>query len=143
MTATTAHLPAASGDFIVRQILIIPIRLIVIPTSILALVLHESFGTTAYRRFASLGDITYSSYLIHFPMQLFIAVFVVCDRKRSTYFSIRTSNDDLLCRASRPVFVVLSTVRNADAEVREVDVVAYSASRFRRCLTIDRTLDPL
>jgi peptidoglycan/LPS O-acetylase OafA/YrhL len=80
LTAMVAPLPAAVNDVVARsmkQILLIPIRLVVMPASILALVLHESLGARIYKRFSSLGDITYSSYLIHFPMQLFIAIFVI------------------------------------------------------------------
>jgi len=73
-------LPSVLGSTILKsakQILIIPVRLVFIPASILALVLSEGLGAKAYEKFAVIGDITYSSYLIHFPLQLFIAIYVV------------------------------------------------------------------
>jgi peptidoglycan/LPS O-acetylase OafA/YrhL len=44
------------------------------PLLILALALHEQVLGGHYKRFSFLGDISYSSYLIHFPMQLALAL---------------------------------------------------------------------
>ena len=44
------------------------------PLTILALALHEQVLGGRYRRLSFLGDISYSSYLIHFPMQLALAL---------------------------------------------------------------------
>jgi peptidoglycan/LPS O-acetylase OafA/YrhL len=40
------------------------------PTTVLALALAETARGTLWKRFAVLGDISYSTYLIHFPLQL-------------------------------------------------------------------------
>jgi len=44
------------------------------PITILALALHEQVLGGQYKRLSFLGDISYSSYLIHFPMQLALAL---------------------------------------------------------------------
>jgi len=44
------------------------------PLAILALALHEQVLGGRYKRLSFLGDISYSSYLIHFPMQLALAL---------------------------------------------------------------------
>jgi peptidoglycan/LPS O-acetylase OafA/YrhL len=48
--------------------------LLVCPLSVMALALHEQLFGAPYRRLAFLGDISYSSYLLHFPMQLGLAL---------------------------------------------------------------------
>ncbi|HLY04966.1 MAG TPA: acyltransferase [Rhizomicrobium sp.] len=47
---------------------------IVVPLTIVALALHEQLFSAAYQRLTFLGDISYSTYLIHFPMQLVLAL---------------------------------------------------------------------
>ncbi|HEX9158728.1 MAG TPA: acyltransferase [Rhizomicrobium sp.] len=48
--------------------------LIVVPLTIAALALHEQVFGGPYARLNFLGDISYSTYLIHFPMQLALAL---------------------------------------------------------------------
>lgn len=48
----------------------LPFQLVPFPCTILALALLETKRGTLGRRLAFLGDISYSSYLLHFPMQL-------------------------------------------------------------------------
>ena len=47
------------------------------PLTILSLALNETRGGTLGKRFSFIGDISYSSYLIHFPLQLLFSVVVV------------------------------------------------------------------
>ena len=47
---------------------------IVVPLTLAALALHEQLFGGAYTRLNFLGDISYSTYLIHFPMQLALAL---------------------------------------------------------------------
>jgi peptidoglycan/LPS O-acetylase OafA/YrhL len=47
---------------------------IVSPLTILALALHERVLGGRWRRFSFLGDISYSTYMLHFPMQLSLAL---------------------------------------------------------------------
>lgn len=44
------------------------------PLTVLALALYESTSGRRFRRLAFLGDISYSTYLLHFPLQLFIVL---------------------------------------------------------------------
>jgi peptidoglycan/LPS O-acetylase OafA/YrhL len=44
------------------------------PLTILSLALHERVAGRSYRWLGYLGDISYSTYMIHFPMQLALAV---------------------------------------------------------------------
>jgi peptidoglycan/LPS O-acetylase OafA/YrhL len=48
--------------------------LIVVPLTLAALALHEELFGGAWARFTLLGDISYSTYLIHFLMQLALAL---------------------------------------------------------------------
>jgi len=47
---------------------------VVVPLTLAALALHEELFGGAYARFTLLGDISYSTYMIHFPMQLALAL---------------------------------------------------------------------
>jgi len=47
---------------------------IVVPLTVAALALHEQLFGGAYAKLNFLGDISYSTYLIHFPMQLALAL---------------------------------------------------------------------
>ena len=48
----------------------------VIPVTIVALALHEAVlgGTVAYKKLSKLGDISYATYMLHFPLQLACAL---------------------------------------------------------------------
>jgi peptidoglycan/LPS O-acetylase OafA/YrhL len=48
--------------------------LVVVPLTLAALALHEQLFSGPYGRLKVLGDISYSTYLIHFPMQLALAL---------------------------------------------------------------------
>ena len=50
---------------------------LVVPTTLLALALHEQVLGGAWHRFAAVGDISYSTYMLHFPMQLALALIAV------------------------------------------------------------------
>lgn len=50
---------------------------VLFPLTVLTLALAEAWRGTLGRRIAVLGDISYSSYLLHFPLQLGIAIIVV------------------------------------------------------------------
>ena len=47
---------------------------LVVPLTLAALALHEELFGGGFARFTFLGDISYSTYLIHFPMQLALAL---------------------------------------------------------------------
>lgn len=47
---------------------------IVVPATLLALALHEQVLGGAWHRFAFVGDISYSTYMLHFPIQLALAL---------------------------------------------------------------------
>jgi peptidoglycan/LPS O-acetylase OafA/YrhL len=46
----------------------------VVPVTLLALALHEQVLGGKWHRFAFVGDISYSTYMLHFPMQLALAL---------------------------------------------------------------------
>jgi peptidoglycan/LPS O-acetylase OafA/YrhL len=52
------------------DLFLLPFIFIVSPLTLMALALHEHFGGGGWRRLSFLGDISYSTYLLHFPMQL-------------------------------------------------------------------------
>ncbi len=56
------------------NVLLLLFILTVSPITIIALALHEQVLGGRYKRGAFLGDISYSSYLLHFPMQLALAL---------------------------------------------------------------------
>jgi peptidoglycan/LPS O-acetylase OafA/YrhL len=49
-------------------------RLVLVPLTVLALALHEGTGVTFWRHLSPLGDLTCALYLLHFPLQLLLAV---------------------------------------------------------------------
>jgi len=62
--------------------------LVMFPTTILALALMETLWGSIGRRLSILGDISYSIYLIHFPMQLGVALVVArMGGGEETYYS--------------------------------------------------------
>lgn len=66
----------AIGFYLVERsnVLLLAFILIVTPLTLAALALHEQVLGGRYERFSFLGDISYSSYLLHFPMQLSLAL---------------------------------------------------------------------
>ncbi|MCP5488214.1 MAG: acyltransferase [Verrucomicrobia bacterium] len=48
--------------------------LVLFPMTILSLALLEARGGAYWQRLAGLGDISYSVYLLHFPLQLYVAI---------------------------------------------------------------------
>jgi peptidoglycan/LPS O-acetylase OafA/YrhL len=56
------------------QIYLFSFILVVSPLTLLALALHEELFGGPYARLAFLGDISYSTYMVHFPMQLTLAL---------------------------------------------------------------------
>ena len=48
--------------------------LVVAPLTLLTLALHEEVFAARYERLSYLGDISYSTYMVHFPMQLSLAL---------------------------------------------------------------------
>lgn len=53
-----------------------PVLMLLFPLTILALALVETHRGTLGKRLSFIGDISYSSYLIHFPLQLAVATMV-------------------------------------------------------------------
>jgi peptidoglycan/LPS O-acetylase OafA/YrhL len=51
--------------------------LVVSPLTLMTLALHEELFGAPYARFTFLGDISYSTYMVHFPMQLTLALLAV------------------------------------------------------------------
>jgi len=76
----SAHISPEVGRFYVgystRAFLLLFIFLVV-PATLLALALHEQVLGGAWHRFAFVGDISYSTYMLHFPMQLALALVAV------------------------------------------------------------------
>jgi peptidoglycan/LPS O-acetylase OafA/YrhL len=68
--APIAHFYAANA----YQIYLFGFILIVTPLTLMALALHEELFGGSYARFTFLGDISYSTYMVHFPMQLTLAL---------------------------------------------------------------------
>jgi peptidoglycan/LPS O-acetylase OafA/YrhL len=60
-----------------RNLFLLLFVFIVVPSTILSLSLHEQVLGGAWRRFAFVGDISYSTYMLHFPMQLALALVAV------------------------------------------------------------------
>ena len=56
------------------QIYLFSFILIVSPLTLTTLALHEEVFGAPYTRFTFLGDISYSTYMVHFPMQLTLAL---------------------------------------------------------------------
>lgn len=66
----------ASFQWGVQQIFVIWPVMVLFPLTILSLALIETRRGSLGRRISFLGDISYSSYLLHFPLQLFFSVAV-------------------------------------------------------------------
>jgi len=73
----SGHISPDAGRFYIgnsERIFLMLFVLIVVPTTLLALALHEQVLGGAWHRFAFVGDISYSTYMLHFPMQLALAL---------------------------------------------------------------------
>jgi peptidoglycan/LPS O-acetylase OafA/YrhL len=68
--APVAHFFTANA----YQIYLFTFILVVSPLTLMALALHEELFGGPYARLAFLGDISYSTYMVHFPMQLTLAL---------------------------------------------------------------------
>ena len=69
----SAHWPAALAPFISgdnNYLFLLPFILIVSPLTLAALSLQEQLLGRRYKALSFLGDISYSTYLLHFPLQL-------------------------------------------------------------------------
>ena len=76
----SGHVSPEAGRFYIgnsERIFLLLFVLIVVPTTLLALALHEQVLGGAWHRFAFVGDISYSTYMLHFPMQLALALIAV------------------------------------------------------------------
>jgi peptidoglycan/LPS O-acetylase OafA/YrhL len=76
----SGHMSPEAGRFYIdnsERIFLLLFVLIVVPTTLLALALHEQVLGGAWHRFAFVGDISYSTYMLHFPMQLALALVAV------------------------------------------------------------------
>jgi peptidoglycan/LPS O-acetylase OafA/YrhL len=60
-----------------RNLFLLLFVFIVAPATLLALALHEQVLGGAWHRLAFVGDISYSTYMLHFPMQLALALIAV------------------------------------------------------------------
>jgi peptidoglycan/LPS O-acetylase OafA/YrhL len=60
-----------------RNLFLLLFVFIVVPATILSLSLHEQVLGGRWHRFAFVGDISYSTYMLHFPMQLALALIAV------------------------------------------------------------------
>ncbi len=72
-----AHGLSFKGEpWVLRKLVAVWAVFLLFPTTILALALLESRRGTLGRRLAFVGDISYSSYLLHFPLQLAVVSIV-------------------------------------------------------------------
>lgn len=60
-----------------RDLFLVLFILIVSPVTIMALALNEQVMGASWHRFAFVGDISYSTYMLHFPLQLALALIAV------------------------------------------------------------------
>jgi peptidoglycan/LPS O-acetylase OafA/YrhL len=75
--ALATHLPWAMREYYTLEagnFLLLGFIFVVTPLTLAALALHEQVLGGRYERVSFLGDISYSSYLVHFPMQLSLAL---------------------------------------------------------------------
>jgi peptidoglycan/LPS O-acetylase OafA/YrhL len=61
-------------------------RVVVFPATIYALALYETRRGTLGKRFAVLGDISYATYMLHFPLQLTLAIAATLFGASLSYF---------------------------------------------------------
>ncbi len=102
----------AHGDFdkILLPVNGIALRLsvayVLFPLTILLLAMHETTTTTfGYRYLSWLGEISYSSYLLHFPLQLIFALAMV-----RGFLSLKAENTDVFLLVYGGILICLSLV---------------------------------
>jgi peptidoglycan/LPS O-acetylase OafA/YrhL len=78
---------------------------IVFPLTILFFALHETMSEFKYHYFSWLGEISYSSYLLHFPLQLFFALAVV-----RGFLPISVGNSPLFLLVYGGILILLSLI---------------------------------
>ncbi|MEY4916626.1 MAG: hypothetical protein RL616_539 [Verrucomicrobiota bacterium] len=75
------HLGAAPDNFVIGQTIILlttySYDLFLFPATLVLLALWETKRGTLGRRLAFLGNISYSSYLLHFPLQLLVIILAI------------------------------------------------------------------
>lgn len=67
--------PQADASFTVTRLMSLVIRIVVFPVFVLYLVLLETVKGAKGKRLSFIGNISYSSYLLHFPLQLIVVGF--------------------------------------------------------------------
>ncbi|MET1079416.1 MAG: acyltransferase [Pseudomonas sp.] len=79
---------ALAGNLPVERVTTIAVTGGLLPLTILTLAVNEHAGQGAWKRFAWLGEISYASYLLHFPLQLvFFAAFASLRPDRAAFYS--------------------------------------------------------
>jgi peptidoglycan/LPS O-acetylase OafA/YrhL len=76
----SGHISPEAGRLYIgysRNLFLVLFVFIVAPATLLALALHEQVLGGAWHRLAFVGDISYSTYMLHFPMQLALALVAV------------------------------------------------------------------
>jgi len=76
----SGHISPEAGRFYIGEsenLFLLLFIFVVSPVTILALALHERVLGGNWSRFAFVGDISYSTYMLHFPMQLVLALIAV------------------------------------------------------------------
>ncbi len=89
---------------------------IVSPITILALALGEQVLGASWQRLSFLGDISYSTYLLHFPMQLALALIAAHFALTPSFFENPAGARPFLRRADRARASVVQFLRASDAE---------------------------
>lgn len=72
--ALSSHSPNAGPWHTGDNVFLLLFFFIVSPVTLMALALHEQVLGGKWERFSFLGDISYSTYMLHFPMQLVLAL---------------------------------------------------------------------
>jgi peptidoglycan/LPS O-acetylase OafA/YrhL len=76
----SAHISPEVGRFYAgysARVFLLLFTFLVVPATLLALALHEQVLGGAWHRLSFVGDISYSTYMLHFPMQLALALIAV------------------------------------------------------------------
>ena len=89
VSIASTHLSPPYSTWLEHQssdVVLTVMRIIVLPLTIFALVMHETGGCAFYRRVSRIGDITFASYLLHFPIQISIAAAVIATGASASWF---------------------------------------------------------